>query len=577
MAQWGVYISIDQLGYPRASVRDAVRLASTLNRDAGLVILGLYNLALSLASIKGREEGLRSERFDAQEALIRNSISEKRLRELRDKLGGKQLVVSPLFHRAQLLTMIKLVAKFGQPSGGNRLVVRRDFDVLSELGLLVNSLWSTPWNVPDVGDAIAPSLAVGLELENPSLIGESMVRASALLGQHLRALQDGNQFSRRVETTFLFSTRMNFEELLDLTFAVLSYYRNLTTRGLVEDQRVAHFNPLRANDIVSGQNLQRLLDSQSIAFWDVPGLPFGSADGPSFLSDHTALRSRPFWKFGEDNYLCVDPAFLQEKLSSGVFWTVMNALDEGDRLRFVRLWGNVFERYLWQVLDSVFTPTRVLRSPRYLDNKDEAFDAIIDYGDALIVCQAKSTFIPVEAKYSANPEKFFAGMESRFGDGDSGALRQIRENLLACFGVEGRRDVEEIKGRSFRDVFPIIVHQEPILGFGLVSRRFARRLDSQLEGALFRLDLRVRPVVYLHIDDFHLIAQSVREGDVTLPEILKAKLALDPGHLWSFDEFWREHFRPERGLSQKGDEALMAAIRRQGEESLERFRNGAYL
>ena len=91
MPRWGVYISLEELGHPRASIRDAVGIASTLNRDRALVILGTYNLALAVASMRGV-----SERVNAQEALLRNSISESRLRELRDKLGNANLADRPL-------------------------------------------------------------------------------------------------------------------------------------------------------------------------------------------------------------------------------------------------------------------------------------------------------------------------------------------------------------------------------------------------------------------------------------------------------------------------------------------------
>jgi hypothetical protein len=112
---WGIYISIDQLGYPAASVRDVVQVAKTINRDAGLIILGTYNLALSLAALRVGLEGGAGDRLSAQQALLRNSISEIRLRELRDKIGNAPLVERPLFHRAQLLTMIKLVRDMVTP------------------------------------------------------------------------------------------------------------------------------------------------------------------------------------------------------------------------------------------------------------------------------------------------------------------------------------------------------------------------------------------------------------------------------------------------------------------------------
>lgn len=97
MPKWGIHVSMDQLGHPAASLRNVVQLAKAFNRDAALVILGTYNLALSLSALREHMDGGQGERLAAQQALLRNSISERRLRELKDKLGNADLVlrVSP--------------------------------------------------------------------------------------------------------------------------------------------------------------------------------------------------------------------------------------------------------------------------------------------------------------------------------------------------------------------------------------------------------------------------------------------------------------------------------------------------
>jgi len=576
MAHLLAHISIDQLGYRRASIRDVVQLATGLNREAALIILGIYNLSLSLASVRTATLGTLADRYEAQRALFRLSLSETRLTEIKAHFGDAQLLRVPLFHRQQLLTLIKLVAKFGRGAGGNRLQKRDDFNVLGELALLTNSLWTISSNDEDAGDRIAPDLAVSFEVENPPSIAESMMLAASVLGTHLDSIKIHDAFARRLEQTFVFSTGLNFQELLDLTFAVWSYYSSMPVTALIEDQRKAHFNPLNPDNIIAGRHLRRILDTQAIVFGEVPGVQFGNADSVRFRYNHTPLRMKPFWKFGDDNYLCIDPAFLQEKLSSGVYWTIMNALDPEDGNHFARLWGRLFERQLWMILESIYASDRVWRSPRYLDNGDEAFDAVLDYGSHLVVCQAKSTFVPVDAKYSGNSEVFFEGMESRYGDEPHAVLRQVRENLVSCFGLAGRRVVEQIRGRKFREVIPIVVYQEPILEFGLVSRRFTTRFERELKDLLFVLDLHVRPVVFIHISDFHLIAQYIRDGDFSLVDLLHSKLSDDPNHVLSLGEFFKERFRKSLPPSSKRDSAVTTFWQQYSDEALGRFRAGLY-
>ena len=206
---------------------------------------------------------------------------------------------------------------------------------------------------------------------------------------------------------------------------------------------------------------------------------------------------------------------------------------------------------------------------------------IIDHGERLIVCQAKSSFVPVGAKYSGEVQTFFDGMESRFGDEPGAALRQVHDNLHWCFGLEGRRPLPLLEGRRFREILPIVVYQEPVLRFGLVTRHFTQRLEAQLRqeqlsGRLFEADVHVRPVVFVHIDDFHLLAPYIRDGEVTLVDVLHEKLAADRTHLHSLDAFWKEQLLPQLGLSPKGDQVLAAAWQEYSTQALERFRAGAY-
>jgi hypothetical protein len=573
---WGIYISIDQLGYPAASLRDVIQQVKTINRDAGLVILGTYNLALSLAAVRVGLDVATTDRLAAQQALLRNTISERRLKELRDKLGSAQLVRRPLFHRAQLLTMIKLVARYGHPTGGNRLVSRNDFDQIAELGLLVNSLWAFVDQAKDAGDVVAPILAPSIELENPPSVAESLARSTKMLGPHLADLQFRERFARQLERIFLFETRLNFTELVDLTFALWSYYSSMSVDEMISNQRRAHFNPFAPDNVVSPQNIRKLLDLVSIPFGEIPGI-VGEADARNYLVDFTPFRQWPVWMFAESNYLCVDPAFLQEKLSSGVYWTVMNALDPEAREEFSRIWGRMFELQLFETLESFSLAGTVDRSPRYSDTQDEAFDAVVDFGDRLIVIQAKASFVRADAKYSGVPDLFFEGLDERFGLLPGRALGQTRSNLRYCFGLEGRRVVEEFRGRHFREILPVIVYQEPVLNFGPVTRHYARQLEEDLRGFLFQLDAVVRPVVFLHIDDFHLFAQHARDGAITFVDVLHRKLADDPGHVESFGAFWSETLRPSLGLAARRDELLAAQFRRYADESLARFGRGDYL
>lgn len=161
----------------------------------------MYNSAASIAATKF--EGREQERLKVQTALLRNSISAKRLREMQAKFFDAHLLKQPVFHRQQLLTMLKLVAKFGRSTGGNALERRDDFDAIAELALQTNSLLPQAFGLGDPGDQIAPSLAVSLELENPPGIADAMLRAASLRSD-LERLGQRNTRSRVISSAHFF-------------------------------------------------------------------------------------------------------------------------------------------------------------------------------------------------------------------------------------------------------------------------------------------------------------------------------------------------------------------------------------
>ena len=127
-----------------------------------------------------------------------------------------------------------------------------------------------------------------------------MMRANPMLGRYLDAARIHDRFSRQLERLFVFSSGLNFEELLDLTFGVWAYYNSLSMTDIVETQSLANFNPMNSQNVMSGKYMVKALDRYAINFGEVAGLPFGLADDPAFLTDHSAMKSRPIWKFGED-------------------------------------------------------------------------------------------------------------------------------------------------------------------------------------------------------------------------------------------------------------------------------------
>ena len=582
-----VFVTLTELGYPRPTIREAIRLAKGINREAGLMVLARLNIYQSLANLS-KDFELRTK---IQEKLISGVISEHRLRELKDKLQSAHVGYRPLVQRAQLLVAIKLVAAFGTGNGGNRLESRDDWDVLGELALVINSLFDfgglAGMDKHVVDRELAAQMSPIIELENPSAIANGMVRMSEMLGPILE--RKSSSFVREIQTAFLFLTSnsnptagLDFQGLLDLVLALYGFY-SARQDDILNFSGSVFFNPYNPEHIVSSPYLDGFLKHHSINFGEIIGSLDSPDRGRSYLLDYTLFRRWPFWRLTPESYICVDPTFLAEKLSSvGFYWSIMNTLDTDERKeQFAALWGELFQEYVFDLFADIYgmgPMSRFFPSPEYESPQEEAFDTAILYGDAIILIQIKGPFVPVEAKYSGEPDSFFDGISQKFGLERGAAVEQLVRNLKFSLPNSStpQRKIRGVDLTAVRRVFPVVIYQEPILRFGLVTKVLTEEFVKEIACIAFRFPVLVRPVIFLNVEDLEALSQYIKEGHPSFIEFLDAKLNEDPTHFNSFHDFFAHYFLRQGKIPKKTDDRLEEKWQALTAQSLNRFESGYY-
>lgn len=569
-------ISLTQLGYPRPSIRDAIRLAQTINRRAGLNILSLFNLCLSWAAIRSRMYGDRTARESVQKKLFAGVIAERRLAEIKSKIGSARTDDTFLLHRAQTLVSLKLVVRYGQRTGGNDLLTRDDFDVIGELALVINSLHDFGLSETDPTNErqLAPILAPSGELENPPRLDYAFARSSQIIGPLLEARRGDFPIANEIERVFLFMTGFSFQAFWDMTYALFAYYATLKCEDITQHQGVAYFNPFNPDHIIAGTKIERFLESLSVGADDVSSED-PEVDPDRYLLDFTEFRARPFLRWAKDSYMCVDPCFLAERIASSFYWSVMNGLDSDERREaFSSLWGGLFEAYVIDLLRHMTMD--VYPNPRYANPDEEAFDALVlEKADAIAV-EAKGPFVPVAAKYSARFLPFFRGLTGRFGNKKRGGIHQLARNMAFSFGVERARTIQVVDLSEIRNVFPVLVTQEPILGFGLASKLLTDRFNHRVKNTVWRHSINVFPATILHVADLETMAPLIRAGKFTLGEYLREKRWDDREGLFSVHDHLLGRFLPRRGLTEEVNELIGTRFKVAADSTMARFRAGEY-
>lgn len=395
--------------------------------------------------------------------------------------------------------------------------------------------------------------------------------------------------AQSLERRFVFLTNgFGFDAYRDMAFGLFAYCRSLPTDDLAAFQQRAFLNPYGPTSVVSGPLFEQFLSNLSVSLEAIPDTLEPLSDERNLLLDFRSFRRAPVWRFRPDQYLCIDPFFVIEKLDAGFYWSLNKALEaEGEQSTrdFSSLWGYLVEDHVLAVLEHAIPPTtvdlieapaRVVRSPFYDAPHEEAFDAVVLEGRHAVVIQTKGLFIKASQKYSGTRKPFFKGMAKTFGNRRGGAVEQLLRNIRHAFCIPRTRTMRDFPDTHVRYVWPLVVGLESMIDFGPAVHPLVQRFVRLADRLTPQLDTVICPVVFMQVEDLEVVVEHIRHGDFSLVQCLQAKLGYDRDHLYSFGDFYWGQFVPERALTFRRNAVVRETFDRIAGAALDRFRRGAY-
>jgi len=310
---------------------------------------------------------------------------------------------------------MKMFAVEGTKTGG----LRPDMDInashrLGRCLIMANDFLFTPENLRHIRrerpsikrKRIALQLQVGsgLEVNNPPMINTSIVRSEMIFGEILKEIS----CSMDIRSLFQSRSGMALEDYIDHVFGLLTYYITLDFEKLIEDPGLACVNlntffPETSKDLAA-----KFRDMEQTSLDKLET----SLTVPSLLKpyhDFIAMRKRLLLEVEAGSAIPMHVGFVQEKLESGLFWTIFNFLKTTEeRLSLFTDWGHLFEEYISRMLAQCCAASEenYTRFPKFLDNGEEAFDGVISTGKYWVVMEYKGGFLNAIAKYAEDEREF---------------------------------------------------------------------------------------------------------------------------------------------------------------------------
>lgn len=233
-----------------------------------------------------------------------------------------------------------------------------------------------------------------------------------------------------------------------------------------------------------------------------------------------ALMSRPFVLVAEDSALCPHRAFLENKIATGLFFTLLDAYNaaDGNRTRsdkLTRFFGDFFETHCVNMAKNTHpTPELVFGEQPYSGGKST--DLVIFEGESAVFIDIATVRLALA--------KTVIDLDEESIDRDIGkivdnarqmttAIAAFRNGRLQYRGADGN----PIDPQAIRHIYPVAVIVAPIPRLW----QFNKKISDRLSDGNFLPD--TEPFEVLSAREFDLLMRLVRGGH-QVSEVLERKL-----------------------------------------------------
>jgi ferredoxin len=247
-------------------------------------------------------------------------------------------------------------------------------------------------------------------------------------------------------------------------------------------------------------------------------------------SDFILFRDKPMFYTEDDHLFCADTGFLIEKLESGPFWRVHNALkSDAEKERLHRLWGKLFERYMGWMLSEYSDGKRnvLIPSPKYKNSDEEVCDGIVICGNTAVFLEIKGSTFTAQSKYGADLAALTKELENKLVQNQAGKSKgvgQLAKAVEKVFSRSKPAEVANVDLSRIQKIIPALIVRD---GIGNVMMLNAL-LNLKFQSIFNRKSVwprTVTPLCVLSADAFDFLAPYL--GEFGFAEILESRLQGD--------------------------------------------------
>jgi hypothetical protein len=429
-------------------------------------------------------------------------------------------------------------------------------------------------------------LAPLIDFSNPLDIILGIIRSEIIYSQILASDELKETLSKKdlshfdIAKEFETSTKISLLEYIDITLAILFTFLSPEEQKSREAQFFTLSGFLRYSTL-DEQILKRFLKLEAKKPEEFKKI---FNNNKSYLKQFSYLPFKTFSMIEiiDGIYICIDPFFLSEKLSSGIYWKIFDSLrNEKQRNDFFQVYGYIFEQHVRQMLRQITSKNGYfvrkglqLSSPTY-QNNDESFDEMIYYPESkhLIVFECKSSFMHTEAKYGNSIRKFEKEIRKKFvakEDSTGKGIGQFANHISKLFHKDkGKRlhlnNPEFDKYiQNAEKISPVLITQEPIISLHIIENFLNSELNKKLQKQTLRASAKVSQLTVIDIETLERLKPYLATGEPTLEQCINSRIFRDPTYKQMFRSFLLSNFTElnQKKKNAENDELLNKVFQR---------------
>ena len=421
---------------------------------------------------------------------------------------------------------------------------------------------ATGLNLQDYQYLIFEILAHYLNLSQQDILQKKDLAVNPMQFPSLTPLYD-NLLQHEI---FYEATGLNLQDYQYLIFEILAHYLNLSQQDILQKKDLA-VNPMQF------PSLTPLYDNllQHICI-PIDALATEAENTSSLPDEFRLWRKYPLVKISENEIVCIDIGFLEDKLETGVFWLLLNQLKKeksGKDKVIIGLRGEVFEDYAASIIERGInnqTPSsmeRYIIRPKYVQRqRGECTDITVCGSDNLILFECKAPLLSAKTKFSGDFCKFHDGIKPN-------AIKGVEQlwNAIQTLGHTNKKKRGQVKGidiSQVKRIYPVLILSDFIFSVPLMNRFLDLEFQRFVKYNDLKKHLEIMPLTVLTTDDLESLEPYLKDTPFHAHlDLWIAQIFLD-NRSYPFSQYLR--FLKEMEGKVRQNEYIEQEIRRVGDD-----------